>query len=77
MTNDSNGIAPAGMPDGGNRMSVGRRVVLAFVAVFVANGLFGGDRRTAGALLIGGVVVVILLVGLARWIRRRNGPRRS
>jgi hypothetical protein len=72
VTNDLNGMAPGDMPGGGSPMSVGRRVVLAFVAVFVANGLFGGDRRASGALLIGGVVVVILLVGWARWIRGRR-----
>ena len=72
VTNDLNGMAPGDMPGGGNRMSVGRRVVLAFVAVFVANGLFGGDGRTSGALLIGGVAVVILLVGSARWVRGRR-----
>lgn len=72
VTNDLNGMAPGDTPGGGNRMSVGRRAVLAFVAVFVANGLFGGDRRTSGVLLIGAVVVVILLVGSARWIRGRR-----
>ena len=72
VTNDLNGMTPGDMPGGGNRMSVGRRAVLAFVAVFVANGLFGGDGRTSGALLIGGVAVVILLVASTRWIRGRR-----
>ena len=66
---ESNAGKTPGESDG---LSVARRVVLAFVAVFVANGVFGGDNRAIGFVVIGGVLAAILLLGLARWVRARR-----
>ena len=69
MSDNQNETSAGNTPGGFDRMSVARRVVLAFVAVFVANGVFGGDNRASGFVVIGGVLLAILLIGLARWVR--------
>ncbi len=69
MTDDHDESNAGKTPGGSDGLSVARRVVLAFVAVFVANGVFGGDNRAFGFVAIGGVLAAILLLGLARWVR--------
>jgi len=72
MSEDQNETNAGDMLGRHDQMSVARRVVLAFVAVFVANGVFGGDSRAPGFLAIGGVILAIALLALAWWIRARR-----
>ncbi len=72
MSEDQNETSAGDMPGRHDQMSVARRVVLAFVAVFVANGVFGGDNRAPGFVAIGGVLLAIALIALAGWIRTRR-----
>ncbi len=53
-------------------MSVARRVVLAFVAVFVANGVFGGDHRAPGFVATSGILLAVVLIAFVWWVRARQ-----